>query len=514
MRLLTSLILASLPGVAMAQAVVTSPAADSVKVSIYRDPHRGSGAIDARWPDGFALITETRTIAVPGGDAVIRFEGVADSILSESAIVTGLPGGVEQKNRDALVLSPAALIEFALGKRVHIRRTNMATGKVREEEAIVRAGPNRGVVIETAAGIEALRCSGLPEALVFDEVPEGLSDRPVLSVTTQSDQPVTATVTLSYLAGGFDWGADYIARLSPDGRTMDLFAWATLANGTGQSLAQADTSTIAGRLNRTTRHSSPTPPAPWLQLGCWPTGTTSDIPEEMPPAPFTLPPPPPPPAPPAVAMAAPAERIVVTGSAIMAEQEDLADLKLYRIPEPVTVAAKSQKQVAMVDRSSIPVEQIVSFDVAMASAGPPSAGQRVIKTRNDVENHLGLPLPAGTVRIFTIGDTRTMLTGRAELRDLAIGEDVELRTGTASDIQLTSMITEEIGFGAFRMRTRIANATAAAQSVEVIYWPDDGFTRLRSPSQRLEQRNGRPLWKVTVPANGEATLDYRVDRDR
>ena len=29
-----------------------------------------------------------------------------------------------------------------------------------------------------------------------------------------------------------------------------------------------------------------------------------------------------------------------------------------------------------------------------------------------------------------------------------------------------------------------------------------------NPSEKLPRRNGRPLWAVTVPANGQATLRY------
>ena len=60
-------------------------------------------------------------------------------------------------------------------------------------------------------------------------------------------------------------------------------------------------------------------------------------------------------------MSAP-EHIVVTGSrmrtANFARQEELGDLKLYRIPEPVTVASMSQKQVAFLEKSAVPFEKI------------------------------------------------------------------------------------------------------------------------------------------------------------
>src|SRR3546814_1037257 len=84
-------------------------------------------------------------------------------MIAVSAVVTGLPGGVVQKNRNAALLSPAALLDGTLGNRVNIRRTHPATGKVTEEEAIIRSGPDNAVVLQTADGFEGLRCSGLPE---------------------------------------------------------------------------------------------------------------------------------------------------------------------------------------------------------------------------------------------------------------------------------------------------------------------------------------------------------------
>ncbi len=120
---------------------------------------------------------------------------------------------------------------------------------MREHEAIVRSGAGGAVVLQTAGGFEALRCTGLAESIVYDRVPPGLSARPTLSVRARSSQPVTATVDLSYLATGFDWQADYVATLSPDGTRLDLFAWLTLANGDETSFVDADTQAVAGRLN-------------------------------------------------------------------------------------------------------------------------------------------------------------------------------------------------------------------------------------------------------------------------
>ncbi|MBM3927651.1 MAG: hypothetical protein FJ335_04225, partial [Sphingomonadales bacterium] len=260
-------------------ATVRASAPSDIAVTVYRDPGRQrGGAIDRRNPNGFALIIETRTVQLPAGEATVRFEGVADGMIPVSAVVDGLPGGTVEKNRDARLLSPVALVDGTLGRRVTLRRTNRTTGAVREEEATIVAGPARGVVLRTANGIEALGCSGLPEKPVYDRVPPGLSSDPVLSVTTRSPRATTATVTLSYLATDFDWNASYVATLRPDGATLDLFAWMTLANANGQTFANARVNAVAGRVDRRF-YRQYRQAAGGLLLHCYPLGTTtSDLP--------------------------------------------------------------------------------------------------------------------------------------------------------------------------------------------------------------------------------------------
>ena len=150
---------------------------------------------------------------------------------------------------------------------------------MRTQDAIVRATAD-GVVLQTADGFEALRCTGLNETLLAPSVPPGLSAKPTLSVRVRSPQALERTVTLSYITNNFDWQADYVADLSADGRTLNLFAWLTLANGDDTGLANADTNAVAGKLNRERVHVERGEAKP-ITLNCWPSGTTSDIPIEV-----------------------------------------------------------------------------------------------------------------------------------------------------------------------------------------------------------------------------------------
>ena len=387
---------------------VTASSPRSVAVTIYRSPYRHQGSININLLGGFALITETRVVHLPAGLSRLRFEGVADGIDATTAIVTGLPSGVIEKNRDAKLLSPSALVVASLGRPLMLVRTNPATGEKQRIPGTI-ASDAGGVVFRTADGVEALRCSGLPETFDFALTTPGLTARPTLSVLTRSAHAVDATVTLSYLARGFDWSADYVATLTRNGKTLDLGGWVTLVNGNGASFPDARTNVVAGRLNRQTGAVEPIDIGAPILARCWPRGTTSDLPppdraDDASGAAFFLTPVS---APPAIVERA----IVVTGMRVM--QEQLGDLKLYRVPEPTTVAARESKQVRLLDRTAVPVERIYRADIDPDTSGNFHPATALLLMKNDAAHHLGLPLPSGRVAIFQGGGMRPLVIGNA-----------------------------------------------------------------------------------------------------
>jgi hypothetical protein len=492
-------------------AVSTGP--QSVAVTVYRAPSRQAGEkMQLQWLNGFALISETRRIDLPAGEAEIRLEGVAGGIVPESAIVTGVPQGVTEKNQDAQLLSPAGLLDASLGRRVHLRRTSGATGAVTETDAVIRSGADGAVVLETPAGVEALRCTGLAETLVYDRVPAGLVARPTLSVRVRSERPVAATVSLSYLASGFDWQANYIAELSPDRSRMDLFAWLTLANGDETGFANADTQAVAGQLNRseTGRRAARVEP---LTLKCWPGGTTtSDL--------RSLVPPPPAPPPPPMAMAP--DEIVVTGSrmrnanlessspvTVVGEEEILGDLRLYRIPEPVTVAARSQKQVGLLNRPGVPIRIVYRH---RARGDGITGAVPVVTALNRASDKLGIALPSGQVAFFERIAGRRVMVGQGQTRDLAVGEEVEIELAGSVDVQVREVREreDESGGGEHRLVATNAKDRPVPFEVELPTLVKD----IAYASARLGERDGRPLWRVTIPPNSSVTLRYRTRAPR
>ena len=503
---------------AIAQTIATSPKADSVTLTVYRAPYRGEAPINKNWPQGYALITETRTISIPAGESVIRFEGVSEGLFPETAIVTSLPKGVREKNRDARLLSPAGLVDAYLKREVKLSRTDNATGKTIEQTAMVTAGPNGGVILQTESGYEALRCTGLPERMRYGGVPKDLSAKPTLSVITNSDKAVTAKVTLTYMAAGFDWQASYVmnaGEFAPDHKLdLDVFAWLTIANGGNQSFPDANVMAVAGKPARVGNAALPQGRPPALMLNCWPMQRTHEVPLTQPFGDFyndeypiygaeedkmmlrmeaipnyaSMSAPPSPPAP-----------------AVVAQQEDLGDLKLYRIPERMTVNAKGQKQVAMLLQPKAKFRRIYRAEpIGYGWHQPIMSLMPMLIGKNEKLDGLGLPLPSGTGIVLENSVFGAQMIGEIMVKDRAIGDEIELSLPASPAVKVTTTrISQDKNGMVYTMR--ISNANPYAVSAE-IRMPDT----VRDLPDGVRRKDGRPTWFVTVAANADNKLTVTV----
>jgi hypothetical protein len=199
-----------------------------------------------------------------------------------------------------------------------------------------------------------------------------------------------------------------------------------------------------------------------------------------------------------------AQEIIVTG-AMIARQEELGDLKLYRLPGRVTVASQSQKQVAFLADKTVSIRTLYVSDVYEDDAGNPFLALRF---PNRTASGLGVPLPAGKVQVFQQGSARPLLLGTSSIADKAVGEDVEYRleAGPSVSVEITDRPSKRRADGHF---LTVSNANP---------WPIEFEARLGSSEdrplrfkQRLAKRDGRYVWAATVPANGTATFDYELE---
>ena len=491
--------------------VVVSPAAQDLAVSIYTD--------------ALALVRETRTVALPEGPAVVEFRGVSDSIVPQAAVVEGLAGIVE-RNFDYDVLTPYALLRKSVGETVTLVRTNPGSGARTRERARVVSG-EQGITLDFGDDrVEAVDCAGLPEGLGFDRLPEGLRTEPTLSARIRSERAGEQTLTLFYLVHGISWSADYNVTLDPGTETFDLEAWLTIANYGGTSFREAETAVVAGTLNQD-HGSGWFLPVDRFVLSCWQWGRRWPAPDpdlriraDFQPVQDV-----------ASAISGGIEEIVVTASRrealTEAQREELLDYHFYRVPWRTTVAANESKQVRFLSKRGIRGEWYYAVGFWSEDSGSEEsvAAEMALRFENDEENHLGEPLPRGTLRVVQVGaDGVPLYLGEGPIRDAAVDTPVEVALGPSSRVFSRHRVLEEsqrplllrslFRGKPFFQTTRdraitITNAREADAIVEVRELTEYAETRVSRSSHPWKRDRGIPTWRLEIPAGGDVTLRYR-----
>lgn len=528
---------AALPALAQ-QAAVTpaetvSEQPEGVTVVVYRDQPVDTSQLSRRtadqWPprqnEGLALIVEKRVIDVPAGEGVVRFKGLATGIIPHSATIEGLPAELLEQNADYDLISPQTLLQGSVGKTVKVVRTNPANGQEVQQTGTIRSGQS-GVVLEIDGQFEALSCSGLTERVVFETVPEGLGALPTLSVKTRAEQAGRYEITLAYLATGLQWSADYVARLSDNGRSLNLEGWITLANWGGTTFADAPVIVVAGDLSRNDDTRPIQVQLPNSYVDCWPQGRTHENlyrefrrEYEGPPVMAGYPQAPAP----AMMMREAVEEIVVTGSRVKAKQEDLGDYKAYVLPHLTTVAAHQTKQVLFLAQDNIRPLQVMVMDFQPDEEAVPA--QLQLRLRNDEASGLGLAVPEGRVAFYTGGaDAPTAYAGSEYVIDTPVGLPIRL---DLSDVpEITSKVVRRSeqtrGKGGRRRMVETYSITLKNDSLDAvdiempIGWKQEqqGFRMEREAIRsQTDPDTGQRVWNVRLDAQTERTFEVRWSFD-
>ncbi|HEX7852777.1 MAG TPA: DUF4139 domain-containing protein [Sphingobium sp.] len=456
------IVLASLPAMAAAQVEPRSAQGD-VSVTIYNS--------------GRSLVSDTRQLAITAGRQRLEFPDVSARIEPATATLSGSGIGIVEQNFDFDLLTPAKLMEKAVGRTVTILRTNPATGAETREQAKVLAA-NGGVVLQIGQRIEVLRDDGLPVRVIFDKVPENLRARPTLSVTVESKQAGTRPVGLSYLTQGLGWNADYVALFDRTAGKIDVQGWITLTNQTGTTFDNANTLLVAGQVGDDGNEN-------YSRYG------------------------------------RPAPRSIRRAGIETSGRERLGDFYLYPLPHRTTIANQQTKQVSFLDVSGAPAKAGYEYRNAWLNGGEnPESASSILKFSTSRDQGLGDALPAGTVRVY-MRDARgaPQFVGENSIDHTPMGSDLSITTGKAFDVKVKAVVEKREKVATDKWRTTmgytLTNARPEAVTVDLIqsglnwYWSD---TRVSSETQKSERTSADGVhWLVTVPANGEAQVGAVFD---
>jgi len=218
-----------------------------------------------------------------------------------------------------------------------------------------------------------------------------------------------------------------------------------------------------------------------------------------------------------MAMAREAQDIVVTGSSIVnkAQEEALGDLKLYRVPERVTVAAQSLKQVAFLDQDNVEGRLLYKTScLPWDEQDEPQPTSILLATVNDKRHGLGMALPMGGVTVFEPSAFGDQLVAEDRVRDYAEGQDVELGLGESRQVFARCERPDVKGEGDDAnwrpMRTTVSNANPLPVTLRVALGSpvDLQFRGLK----RTRVKDGVTIAEVTIPGNSRRVVAWDVRR--
>ena len=209
--------------------------------------------------------------------------------------------------------------------------------------------------------------------------------------------------------------------------------------------------------------------------------------------------------------------MVAAAAAVVAQEEDLGDLKLYRVPEPVTVSAKGLKQVAFLDRDEVKGELFYKAGCTPwdAAGGEFVPATRLLATVNDKAHGLGVALPAGAITVFEPSAVGELFVGERQLRDYAAAQDVEIEMGRSSQVFAACEVvgrapTFERG-EIVTMRMTLTNANRVPAKLRLSLGGAGGHRIEGLKGVRV--KDGERVVDVAVPANGRREVRWTMHFD-
>jgi hypothetical protein len=447
---------------------------------------QGEGVELAVYNQNLALVKDHRSLNLSQGLNEVRFTDVAAQIDPTSVHFRSLtdPEGtiVLEQNYEYDIVGSAKLLQKYVDQEI-----SLVTQDGQEYVGTLLSG-NDDVILQAADGqVTVVKLDQIKE-FTFPALPEGLITKPTLVWQVESVQGDEQDVEVTYLTGGVNWQANYIAVLADDDASLDLDGWVTLDNRSGASYKDAKLKLIAGDIHR----------AP-----------TADYAVE--------------------------EKVLYEAEAAAApqvEEREFFEYHLYEVQRPVTVKDQQTKQIEFVTGTGVPAEKFFVYDGSQLRywgtyqpIDDPSYGTAsskkvmvMLEFENSEDAGLGVPLPKGTLRVFKKDvDGSTLLVGEDALDHTPKDEQIRLYVGDAFDIVGERVQTdfrveydEDWLEESFEITLRNhKDEDVQVRVVEHLFrWSE---WKILEESHEHEKMDANTIeFRVPVEANGETTVTYTV----
>ena len=436
---------------------------------------------------GYAIVRHDRPYELERGVFPLRVTDVAALIDPTTVTFASLDEPrtrvLEQSFQFDLV-SQARLLERYLGERVTVELPRGEHVDLLEGRLL---GAGDGLTLQMDDGsVQAIRHYG---NIRFSELPGGLITKPTLEWLLDSPSAGTQQTRIAYETQGMTWWADYnIIYDESRGCSMDLSAWVSIINQSGASFENARLKLIAGDVNRA--------PAGRQQRDVV---RKMAMAEDMAAAPFA--------------------------------EKAFFEYHLYTLGRPADLPDRSTKQLQLFPTArGVPCEKELVFapTLNMGYYGHQQIDREYgrygqadvnvfLRFENEEKRKLGMPLPAGRIRVMQLDsdDDSLEFIGEDVIDHTPRGEEVLIEMGNAFDVVGERKQTD------FRVDTRTRNLWETFeirlrnhkdQPVNVAVLENlyrMANWKIEGASQSWDKENSNRIrFDVRVPARGETVVSY------
>ena len=338
------------------------------------------------------LVRDRRDLEFKKGDFELKFTSIPSSIDPTSVHFKLLKNPdaaalLEQNYRYDLVSASKILDKF-VGSEIEITAMAGNEGKFYSGKLLAFDGNN--VTILTKEGGVVVIAQKWVSDISFSKLPEGLITKPTLVWKLYSNVAGKQPTEVSYLTKNINWHSEYVAVVSPDDKSLDLAGWVSVDNRSGATYKDAKLKLIAGDVNIVRER----PPMPRMAKGM---------------------------------------DLLTSEAALYGGFEEKAffEYHLYTLPRKTTIANNETKQIALFEPATTPVNKVFIYDGKRYSKDV----RIVLEFTNSKEHGLGIPLPAGKLRVMK-EDTDGLLefVGEDKIDHTPKDEDLQIYLGNAFDL--------------------------------------------------------------------------------
>ena len=429
-----------------------------------------------------SLVRDVRQLTLPSGESLLRFMDIAASINPATVHFRSLTDpaklNVLEQNYEYDLLDPNKLLQKFVGREVTLVRAKFLNDSTVYDETkatllSLNGAPVWKIANEIVTGISY-------ESIRFPELPENLYERPTLLWTLQNSGARRHKVEASYLTSNLSWSADYILNVAKDESSGDLDGWVTLVNHSGTAFKNAQLQLVAGDLHQ-------------------------DVPLNG-------------------RLKASAQSIVVTEAApTVFAQESFSEYHLYSLNRKTSIFDQESKQISLLNASHFPLRKVYVvngqsyyYRTAYQPGAPVKDPVQVFyKFKNEEKSGLGMPLPAGTIRVYQ-QDSRdgSLFAGEDHIDHTPKDEEISLHIGNAFDIVAERKQTDYKKLSdrlyEFEYEITLRNHKDAPISVEVNEPIGGDWEMVNSTYKFTKTAAFAAQFVVPVDKDGTSVLKYRV----